>query len=74
MLGNIVLLARSSLDSLYDGMPVVYIDDWTRDITKENMLMWIRLHGPTIRSPEFRLKLTGCSGWKNKEINTAQVS
>ncbi len=36
MLGNIVIVKRSSLDPLYEGLPVVIVDDW-REISRENL-------------------------------------
>ena len=39
LLGNIVIVRRSSLDALYDGLPVVIVDDW-RDISPAKLRRW----------------------------------
>jgi len=39
VLGNIVIVKRSSLDPLYEGLPVVIVDDWL-EITAENLGRW----------------------------------
>ena len=38
-LGNIPIVKRSSLDPLYEGLPVVIVDDW-REITADALLRW----------------------------------
>ncbi len=39
LLGNIVIVKRSSLDALYDGLPVVIIDDW-REVSTARLQRW----------------------------------
>jgi len=39
-LGHIVLVSASSLDSLYDGLPVVALNDWN-EITSDNLKQWL---------------------------------
>ena len=39
MFGHIVILESSPLDHLYDGLPVVILDDW-RHITEKNLTLW----------------------------------
>jgi hypothetical protein len=39
-LGSIVIVKTSSLDSLYDGLPVVIVKDWD-EVTKENLEKWL---------------------------------
>jgi hypothetical protein len=44
-LSTIPIVKRSSLDPLYDGLPVVIVDDW-REVTSNNLSQWHRnLHG-----------------------------
>ena len=38
-LGNIPIVIRSSLDPLYEGLPVVIVDDW-REITADALRSW----------------------------------
>jgi hypothetical protein len=57
VLGNIVIVKRSSLDPLYDGLPVVIVDDW-REITHENLRAWQARHGESFERPEARERLT----------------
>jgi hypothetical protein len=42
-LGHIVLTPSSSLDSLYSGLPVIALRDWS-DITPENLNQWLSLY------------------------------
>ena len=37
--GHIVIVQSSSLDALYEGLPVVLIEEWT-EINEENLLKW----------------------------------
>ncbi|MES1182427.1 MAG: hypothetical protein ABUL60_01360 [Myxococcales bacterium] len=57
VLGNIVIVKRSSLDPLYDGLPVVIVDDW-REISAENLQSWRALHAPAFDRPEVLERLT----------------
>lgn len=56
-LGNIVIVKRSSLDALYDGLPVVMVDDW-RDITPERLRRWHAEHRDAFRSDDVQERLT----------------
>jgi hypothetical protein len=42
-LGHIVLVPSSSLDSLYEGLPVIALRKW-EDITAENLNQWLSLY------------------------------
>ncbi len=57
VLGNIVIVKRSSLDSLYEGLPVVIVDDW-REITQENLAKWHAQHAAAFQQPAVQLRLT----------------
>lgn len=56
-LGNIVIVKRSSLDALYEGLPVVRVEDWS-DITTGNLRRWRIEHGDALRSNDVRERLT----------------
>lgn len=57
VLGNIVIVKRSSLDPLYEGLPVVIVDDW-REISADNLKRWHAEHAPAFRRPEVTERLT----------------
>lgn len=57
VLGNIVIVKRSSLDPLYEDLPVVIVDDW-REITAKNLENWCALHAPGFDRPEVQERLT----------------
>jgi hypothetical protein len=48
-LGHIVLVPRSPLDPLFDGLAVVSLEDWS-EITSANLSRWLASHGPLARS------------------------
>jgi hypothetical protein len=56
-LGCIVIVKTSPLDSLYEGLPVVIVQDWS-EITEENMKKWIVQYGDAFTNPLYREKLT----------------
>lgn len=56
-LGNIVIVKRSSLDALYEGLPVVIVDDW-REITEHNLHRWHREHGDAFTREDVQERLT----------------
>ncbi len=56
-LGNIVIVRRSPLDPLYEGLPVVIVDQWS-DITEERLAKWQGEHAPTFAKPSFRERLS----------------
>lgn len=58
VLGNIPIVKRSSLDPLYEGLPVVILDDW-REITPENLKRWHAEHQNAFDRPEVLERLTG---------------
>ena len=57
VLGNIVIVKRSSLDPLYAGLPVVIVDDW-REIDANNLKRWHAEHAPACGRPEVLERLT----------------
>jgi hypothetical protein len=57
VLGNIVIVKRSSLDPLYEGLPVVTVDDW-REITPGNLRTWHAEHSACFERPEVQERLT----------------
>jgi hypothetical protein len=57
VLGNIVIVKRSSLDPLYDGLPVVIVEDW-HEITNENLRRWHIEHRGAFAKPEVEERLT----------------
>ena len=56
-LGNIVIVKRSSLDSLYDGLPVAIVEDW-RDITAKRLHGWQEEHGNSFADDGVQERLT----------------
>lgn len=56
-LGCIVIVKRSSLDPLYQGLPVVIVDDWD-EITTDNLRRWHEQHRDAFERPEVQEKLT----------------
>ncbi len=57
VLGNIVIVKRSSLDPLYQGLPVVIVDDW-RQIEPANLSRWQLEHAPAFASDAVTERLT----------------
>lgn len=57
VLGNIPIVKRSSIDPLYEGLPVVMVDDW-REITPENLRRWHTQHRDAFERPEVLERLT----------------
>ena len=64
VLGCIVIVKTSTLDPLYDGLPVVIIKDWS-EITSENMDTWLAKYGDAFTNISYREKLTH-KYWFNK--------
>ncbi|MBK5189616.1 MAG: hypothetical protein JJD97_15340 [Gemmatimonadaceae bacterium] len=56
-LGNIVIVKRSSLDPLYEGLPVVIVQDW-QDITAENLGRWHLEYRRACSAGELEQRLT----------------
>jgi len=57
VLGNIVIVKRSSIDALYEGLPVVIVDDW-REISAPSLRRWHTEHAGAFRRPEVLERLT----------------
>lgn len=57
ILGCIVIVKTSSLDSLYERLPVVIVRDWS-EITRENLDRWLNRYQDAFTNPSYRLKLT----------------
>jgi len=56
-LGCIVIVKSSPLDPLYEGLPVVIIEDWA-EINEENFQKWIVQYADASTNPTYREKLT----------------
>lgn len=57
VLGSIVIVKRSSLDPLYEGLPVVIVDDW-REIEAGSLKRWHTEHAAAFQRPEVQERLT----------------
>ena len=57
IMGCIVIVKTSFLDPLYEGLPVVIVNDWD-EITEENLKKWLAEYGDVFHNPEVREKLT----------------
>jgi hypothetical protein len=57
VLGNIVIVKRSSIDALYDKLPVVIVDDW-REISRDNLHRWHAEHSASFALAEVEERLT----------------
>jgi hypothetical protein len=57
VLGNIVIVKPSSLDPLYEGLPVVIVKDWS-EITQASLAKWHAEHAAAFESPEVQVRLT----------------
>jgi hypothetical protein len=44
-LGSIVITKNSPLDPLFEGFPVVTIDDWSEVADKDNLAKWLQQYG-----------------------------
>jgi hypothetical protein len=64
VLGCIVIVKTSTLDPLYEGLPVVIIRDWS-EITKENLDRWLAQYHDAFENPTYREKLTNAY-WLSK--------
>jgi hypothetical protein len=63
-LGCIVIVKTSPLDPIYDGLPVVIVQDWS-EVTEENLEKWLLQHGDALSNPSYRERLTN-RYWLNK--------
>jgi hypothetical protein len=57
VLGNIPIVKRSSIDALYEGLPVVIVDDW-REIDQANLNRWLATHAEAFSRPDVQARLT----------------
>lgn len=57
ILGCIVIVKTSPLDSLYEDLPVVIVQDW-HDVTEENLKIWEDQYRDIIEDGWYRDKLT----------------
>ena len=57
ILGCIVIVKTSPLDPLYEGLPVVIVQDWA-EITDENLDEWLMRYGDAFTNQTYREKLT----------------
>ena len=57
VLGNIVIVKRSSLDPLYEGLPVVILDDWD-EISENSLNRWLEQHAEAFDNPAVQERLT----------------
>jgi hypothetical protein len=56
-LGCIVIVKTSFLDPLYEGLPVVIVQDWS-EITEENLQKWLTEYGDVFHNNAMRERLT----------------
>ena len=56
-LDNIVIVRRSPLDSLYQGLPVVIVDRW-EEITESNLRRWHAQHAGSFAGRETQARLS----------------
>lgn len=56
-LGNIAITKTSSLDSLYENLPVVIVKDWNEVRNMNNLKAWLDQYGPLTDSKAIRTKL-----------------
>ncbi len=63
-LGCIVIVKTSPLDSLYEGLPVIIVKDWS-EITPSNMDIWLVRYGDAFTNSSYREKITH-RYWFNK--------
>lgn len=57
VLGCIVIVKSSSLNPLYEDLPVIIVQDWS-EITEENMTLWLEKYPDALTNPSYREKLT----------------
>ncbi len=71
ILGCIVIVKSTPLDPLYDGLPVVIVQDWS-EVTEENMDRWLEEYGDAFTNPAYREKLK-TDFWVKKVRNAANI-
>ena len=57
ILGCIVIVKSSPMDRLYEGLPVVIINDWS-EINEENIDKWLKQYGNVLDNPNYRERIT----------------
>ncbi len=57
MLGCIVIVKSSFLNPLFEGLPVVIVDDWSQ-VTEENLTKWLLEYGDVFHDENVRKKIT----------------
>ena len=70
LLGCIVIVKTSTLDPLYEGLPVVIVKEWS-EITEDNMTLWLEKYHDAFTNLSYREKLTNAY-WIRKIQATAQ--
>ncbi len=61
-LGCIVIVKTSPLDPMYEGLPVVIVDDWA-EVTAANMDIWLEQFGDALSNPSYRERITTAYWW-----------
>lgn len=56
-LGSIVITRTSSLDKLFEGLPVVIVEDWREVRDKQNLTKWLQEYGTLTDSGMIRKQL-----------------
>ncbi len=56
-LGCIVITKTSFLDPLFEGLPVVIVDNYS-EVTQENLQKWLKQYGDVFHNPSYRERLT----------------
>lgn len=57
VLGCIVIVKKSPLDPMYEGLPVVIVNDWS-EVNLKNMRIWLTKYKDVFNNFEYRLRLT----------------
>lgn len=57
VLGCIVIVKTSPINSLFKGLPVVIVQDWS-EVTADNLEKWLLQYGDAFTNPSYREKLT----------------
>lgn len=72
VLGCIVIVKTSPLDAMYEGLPVVIVQDWS-EVNEENFNKWLIQYGDAFTRPEYREKLMNTYWMKKifeKQVNS----
>lgn len=67
VLGCIVIVKNSVLDILYEGLPVIIVQDWS-EITEENLHKWLIQYGDAFTNQMYREKLTNRYWWSKIKL------